>query len=56
MVFCTLVQSEMDYATFLCPSRADALLAFDSLRQILILPGNKIAAISDISSTSDDQC
>ena len=30
MVYRTLIESKMDYATFLCPSSADALHAFDS--------------------------
>ena len=33
MVYHTLIESKMDYATFLCPSSADALHAFDSLLQ-----------------------
>ena len=33
MVYRTLIGSKMDYATFLCPSRADALHAFDCLLQ-----------------------
>ena len=31
MVYRTLIESKMDFATFLCPSSADALHAFDSL-------------------------
>ena len=33
MVYRTLIESKMDYATFLCPSSADALYAFDCLLQ-----------------------
>ena len=33
MVHRTLIESKMDYATFLCPPSADALHAFDCLRQ-----------------------
>ena len=33
MVYHTLIESKMDYATFLCPSSADALHVFDSLMQ-----------------------
>ena len=33
MVYRTLVESKTDYATFLCPSSADALHAFDCLLQ-----------------------
>ena len=32
-VYHTLIASKMDYATFLCPSCADALHAFDCLLQ-----------------------
>ena len=33
MVYRTFIESKMDYARFLCPSRADALHAFDCLLQ-----------------------
>ena len=33
MVYRTAIESKMDYATFLCPSSADALHAFDCLLQ-----------------------
>ena len=33
MVYRKLIESKMDYATFLCPSSADALHAFDCLLQ-----------------------
>ena len=33
MVYRTLIESKMDYATFLCPSSAEALHAFDCLLQ-----------------------
>ena len=33
MVYRTLIESKMDYATFLCPPSADALHAFDCLQQ-----------------------
>ena len=33
IVYRTLIESKMDYATFLCPSSADALHAFDCLLQ-----------------------
>ena len=62
MVYRTLIESKMDYATFLCPSSADALLAFDCPLQrffqcclLPMLPGNKSAAIADPPSTSDVQ-
>ena len=33
MMYRTLIENKMDYATFLCPSSADALHAFDCLHQ-----------------------
>ena len=33
MVYCTLIESKMDYATFLCPCITDALLAVDCMLQ-----------------------
>ena len=33
MLYRTLIESKMDYATFLCPSSADALPAFNCLQQ-----------------------
>ena len=54
MVYRTLIESKMDYATFLCPSSADALHVFDWLLHrffqcclLPMFPGNKSAAIAD---------